>query len=45
VRLDHVALTVSDRAACRRPSWQDDGTFVRVQVRDPDGNRVELYAY
>jgi len=25
--------------------WQDDGTFVRVQVADPDGYRVELYAY
>jgi catechol 2,3-dioxygenase-like lactoylglutathione lyase family enzyme len=25
--------------------WQDDGAFVRVQVADPDGYRVELYAY
>jgi catechol 2,3-dioxygenase-like lactoylglutathione lyase family enzyme len=25
--------------------WQDDGTFVRVQVADPDGYRVEVYAY
>ena len=25
--------------------WQDDGRFVRVQVSDPDGYRVELYAY
>jgi hypothetical protein len=25
--------------------WQDDGVFVRVQVADPDGYRVELYAY
>jgi catechol 2,3-dioxygenase-like lactoylglutathione lyase family enzyme len=24
--------------------WQDDGAFVRVQVVDPDGYRVELYA-
>lgn len=24
--------------------WQDDGDFVRVQVADPDGYRVELYA-
>jgi catechol 2,3-dioxygenase-like lactoylglutathione lyase family enzyme len=23
--------------------WQDDGRFVRVQVADPDGYRVELY--
>ena len=25
--------------------WQDDGDFVRVQVADPDGYRVELFAY
>lgn len=25
--------------------WQDDGNFVRVQVSDPDGYRVELFAY
>jgi catechol 2,3-dioxygenase-like lactoylglutathione lyase family enzyme len=25
--------------------WQDDGNFVRVQVMDPDGYRVELFAY
>ncbi|MDQ3720863.1 MAG: VOC family protein [Actinomycetota bacterium] len=25
--------------------WQDDGRFVRVQVTDPDGYRVELYAF
>jgi catechol 2,3-dioxygenase-like lactoylglutathione lyase family enzyme len=25
--------------------WQDDGVLVRVQVADPDGYRVELYAY
>lgn len=25
--------------------WQDDGRFVRVQVADPDGYRVELFAY
>jgi len=25
--------------------WQDDGRFVRVQVTDPDGYRVELFAY
>ena len=24
--------------------WQDDGNFVRVQVADPDGYRVELFA-
>jgi catechol 2,3-dioxygenase-like lactoylglutathione lyase family enzyme len=25
--------------------WQDDGRFVRVQVEDPDGYRVEMFAY
>ena len=25
--------------------WQADGSPVRVQVADPDGSRVELYAY
>ncbi|MDQ3586824.1 MAG: VOC family protein [Actinomycetota bacterium] len=25
--------------------WQDDGRFVRVQIADPDGYRVELYAF
>jgi len=25
--------------------WQDDGAFVRVQVADPDGYRVELFAF
>jgi catechol 2,3-dioxygenase-like lactoylglutathione lyase family enzyme len=48
-------LAVGDdvRAARRRlrdagiaeTEWQDDGRFVRVQVLDPDGYRVELYAY
>jgi catechol 2,3-dioxygenase-like lactoylglutathione lyase family enzyme len=25
--------------------WQDDGSFVRVQVADPDGYQVEFYAF
>ena len=25
--------------------WQDDGWIARVQVTDPDGYRVELYAF
>ena len=25
--------------------WQDDGPMARVQVLDPDGYRVDLYAY
>ena len=41
------------RAARRRLSeagvpeteWQDDGAFVRLQVSDPDGYRIDLYAY
>lgn len=32
-------------AGVEETEWQDDGTFVRVQVTDPDGYRVELYAY
>jgi catechol 2,3-dioxygenase-like lactoylglutathione lyase family enzyme len=33
------------RAGVPETEWQDDGAFVRVQVTDPDGYRVELYAY
>jgi catechol 2,3-dioxygenase-like lactoylglutathione lyase family enzyme len=29
----------------RETEWQDDAAFVRVQVADPDGYRVELFAY
>ena len=25
--------------------WQDDAGFVRVQVLDPDGYRLELFAF
>ncbi len=25
--------------------WQDDGRYMRVQVADPDGYLVDLYAY
>ncbi len=32
-------------AGVTETEWQDDGTFVRVQVTDPDGYRVELYSY
>lgn len=31
-------------AGVNETEWQDDGRFVRVQVSDPDGYRVELYA-
>jgi catechol 2,3-dioxygenase-like lactoylglutathione lyase family enzyme len=32
-------------AAVAELEWQDDGGMVRVQVADPDGYRVELFAY
>lgn len=55
-RTNHFGFQVSIedevRAARRRLSeagvteteWRDDGGFVRVQVADPDGYRVELFA-
>ncbi len=32
------------KAGVTETEWQDDGRFVRVQVADPDGYRVELFA-
>ena len=32
------------RAGVPETEWQDDVGFVRVQVADPDGYRVELFA-
>jgi catechol 2,3-dioxygenase-like lactoylglutathione lyase family enzyme len=32
-------------AGVEETEWQDDGRFVRVQVADPDGYRVEVYAH
>jgi catechol 2,3-dioxygenase-like lactoylglutathione lyase family enzyme len=32
-------------AGVAETEWQDDGSFARVQVADPDGYRVELFAY
>jgi catechol 2,3-dioxygenase-like lactoylglutathione lyase family enzyme len=32
-------------AGLMETEWQDDHGFVRVQVMDPDGYRVELFAY
>lgn len=32
------------KAGVRETEWQDDHGFVRVQVADPDGYRVELFA-
>ncbi len=31
-------------AGVEETAWQDDGAFVRVQVSDPDGYRVEAFA-
>ena len=33
------------QAGVPETEWQDDGRFVRVQVSDPDGYRVELFSY
>lgn len=33
------------RAGVTETEWQDDHGFVRVQVADPDGYRVELFAF
>jgi catechol 2,3-dioxygenase-like lactoylglutathione lyase family enzyme len=56
-RTNHFGFQVADgadvRAARERfrsggvpeTEWQDDGNFVRVQVADPDGYRVEFYAF
>jgi catechol 2,3-dioxygenase-like lactoylglutathione lyase family enzyme len=33
------------RAGLVETEWQDDAVVVRVQVSDPDGYRVELYAF
>jgi catechol 2,3-dioxygenase-like lactoylglutathione lyase family enzyme len=56
-RTNHFGFQLADGAAVRaarerlhaagvpETEWQDDRGFVRVQVSDPDGYRVELYAY
>jgi catechol 2,3-dioxygenase-like lactoylglutathione lyase family enzyme len=55
-RTNHFGFQVADAMAVRaarerlraaavpETEWQDDG-MVRVQVSDPDGYRVELFAY
>jgi len=55
-RTNHFGFEVADADEVRRArerlreagvtetEWQDDHGFVRVQVRDPDGYRVELFA-
>lgn len=56
-RTNHFGFQARDADAVRRArerlreagvpeaEWQDEGGFVRVQVTDPDGYRVELYAF
>jgi catechol 2,3-dioxygenase-like lactoylglutathione lyase family enzyme len=56
-RTNHFGFRLADDAAVRaarerfrvagvpEAEWQDDGRFVRIQVFDPDGYRVEFYAY
>ena len=41
----HAARERLRDAGVTETEWQDDGTFARVQVADPDGYRVELFAY
>jgi catechol 2,3-dioxygenase-like lactoylglutathione lyase family enzyme len=41
----HAARVRLRAAGVAETEWQDDGNFVRVQVADPDGYRVELFAY
>jgi catechol 2,3-dioxygenase-like lactoylglutathione lyase family enzyme len=41
----HAARERFRRAGVVETEWQDDGGMVRVQVADPDGYRVELYAF
>jgi catechol 2,3-dioxygenase-like lactoylglutathione lyase family enzyme len=56
-RTNHFGFRLADDATVRaarerfraagvtETEWQDDGSFVRVQVADPDGYRVEVYAH
>ena len=41
----HAARERFRAAGVTEIEWQDDGRFTRVQVLDPDGYRVEVYAY
>jgi catechol 2,3-dioxygenase-like lactoylglutathione lyase family enzyme len=48
-RLEDAAEVLNARERLREAGvteteWQQDGGFVRVQVADPDGYRVELFA-
>jgi catechol 2,3-dioxygenase-like lactoylglutathione lyase family enzyme len=41
----HAARERFAAAGVEETEWQDDGRFTRVQVRDPDGYLVEVYAH
>ncbi len=44
----HVVRAVRElfrEAGVAETEWQEDGDFVRVQVADPDGYRIDVYAY
>jgi catechol 2,3-dioxygenase-like lactoylglutathione lyase family enzyme len=41
----HAARARFRDAGVPETEWQDDGAFVRVQVADPDGYRVELFFF
>ncbi|MFT3865694.1 MAG: VOC family protein [Solirubrobacterales bacterium] len=41
----HAARERFRLAGLAETEWQDDGRFTRVQVADPDGYRVEVYAH
>ena len=41
----HAARERFRSAGVSEAEWQDDGSFVRVQVLDPDGYRVDVFAH
>ena len=41
----HAARERFRAAGVTETEWQDDGRFTRVQVLDPDGYLVEVYAH
>jgi hypothetical protein len=46
-QIQQACITGSCRVYLVDPAttWAGDGRFVRVQVADPDGYRVEVYAH
>jgi catechol 2,3-dioxygenase-like lactoylglutathione lyase family enzyme len=41
----HAARERFRAAGLTETEWQDDGRFTRVQISDPDGYLVEVYAH